>query len=182
VYPDENCPPVQTSCATAPNGGSPELTDVRLSVASAYVRLLGVPARREGGSEEVLRGKALFGEVGCAACHRPSFTTGAALEPELEAQLIWPYTDLLLHDLGPELSRGGPEGDAEAAEWRTSPLWGLGLVETVNGGRRMLHDGRARTLGEAIVWHGGEADASRTAYEGLSTPNREALHAFVESL
>ena len=181
-YPDENCPSAQTACAAAPSGGTPELTDVRLDVTAAYVRLLGVPARRAGDAEHVLRGKAVFHAVGCAACHRPSFTTGEAPEPELEGQQIWPYSDLLLHDLGPELAQGGPEGDATASEWRTAPLWSLGLVETVNGGRRLLHDGRARTIAEAVVWHAGEAEASRAAYVALSPEDRDALHAFVESL
>ena len=100
---------------------------------AAYVRLLGVPDRRGGDAQDVLRGKAVFHEVGCAQCHRPSFVTGPALEPELQGQTIWPYTDLLLHDLGPELAQGGPEGDASASEWRTAPLWSIGLLQTVNG-------------------------------------------------
>lgn len=182
LFPHENCPSVQLECGSAPHGGSPELTDVRLDVTAAYVRLLGVPARRGGDTDVVLRGKALFHEAGCAACHRPSFVTGTALEPELSEQRIWPYSDLLLHDLGPDLAQGGPEGDAGAAEWRTPPLWGLGLLEVVNGGRRLLHDGRARTIAEAVVWHGGEGERARDEYLALPGPDRAALDAFVDSL
>lgn len=182
LHPAENCPRAQASCAAAPTGGSPELTAVRLDVTAAYVRLLGVPARRGGDRDEVLRGKATFHQIGCARCHRPSFVTGPALEPELEAQTIWPYTDLLLHDLGPELAQGGPEADANAAEWRTAPLWSIGLLQTVNEGRRLLHDGRARSLAEAIAWHGGEAESSTEAYLLLPASARDELHAFIESL
>ncbi len=182
LHPDENCPRAQVSCGVAPTGGSPELTAVRLDVTAAYVRLLGVPTRRGGDNEDVLRGKVIFGELGCAQCHRPTFVTGPALEPELADQTIWPYTDLLLHDLGPGLAQGGPEGDASAAEWRTAPLWSIGLLQTVNGGRRLLHDGRARTIEEAIVWHGGEAASSTAAYLALSESQRDDLHVFIESL
>ncbi|MGH1342778.1 MAG: di-heme oxidoredictase family protein [Nannocystales bacterium] len=182
LHPTENCPRSQSSCASAPTGGSPELPAVRLDVTAAYVRLLGVPARRGGDREDVLRGKTVFHEVGCAQCHRPSFVTGPALEPELEGQTIWPYTDLLLHDLGPDLSQGGAEGDASPAEWRTAPLWSVGLLHTVHGGRRLLHDGRARSLAEAVVWHGGEAEASRAAYLLLPESARLDLHAFIDSL
>ncbi|MEM7157519.1 MAG: di-heme oxidoredictase family protein [Myxococcota bacterium] len=180
--PTNNCPPVQAECAAAPTGGEPELTETRLDVTAAYVRLLGVPARRDGDDIEVRRGKTLFHQLGCASCHHPSFVTGMAAESELESQTIWPYTDLLLHDMGSELAQGGPEGDAAASEWRTPPLWSLGLLETVGGSRRLLHDGRARSLEEAIAWHGGEAAASRDAYLELPALNRARLHAFIDSL
>lgn len=182
LQPQENCPAPQSACAASPNGGAPELTDVRLDVTATYVRLLGVPARRDGDHPEVLIGKAVFADVGCDRCHRPSFVTEDVLEEELRGQTIWPYTDLLLHDMGPTLAQGGAEGAASAAEWRTPPLWSLGLVDIVNGNRRLLHDGRARTLAEAIAWHGGEALAARDAYLALAADEREALHAFVESL
>ncbi|MEM6292529.1 MAG: di-heme oxidoredictase family protein [Myxococcota bacterium] len=183
LHPSENCPSGQDACAAAPTGGAPELTPVRLDVTAAYVRLLGVPARRNGNDPDTLRGKTLFGDVGCDACHRPTFVTGDAAEPELTGQQIWPYTDLLLHDLGPELAQGGPEAAATAAEWRTPPLWGLGLLEVVaDAPRRLLHDGRARTIAEAVAWHGGEAEASRDAYLELSAEHRALLDGFVDSL
>ena len=155
-FPYANCPGAQSACLAAPNGGSPELNATRLKVTVAYMRLLGVPARRGGDTTEVLQGKALFASVGCASCHRPSFRTRAdAAEPELAGQLVWPYTDLLLHDLGERLADHRKEGDAGPREWRTPPLWGLGLVPVVNGTRFLLHDGRARDLDEAILWHDG---------------------------
>lgn len=182
-FPYANCPGAQSACLAAPNGGSPELNATRLKVTVAYMRLLGVPARRGGDTTEVLQGKALFASVGCASCHRPSFRTRAdAAEPELAGQLVWPYTDLLLHDLGERLADHRKEGDAGPREWRTPPLWGLGLVPVVNGTRFLLHDGRARDLDEAILWHDGEAAASRLAYEQLSTVEQARLRAFVESL
>lgn len=182
-FPDTNCPGGQSACRAAPSGGTPELNASRLTVTVAYMRLLGVPTRRGGDSTEVLQGKALFTSVGCASCHRPSFRTRAdAAEPELANQLIWPYTDLLLHDLGDRLADHRREGDAGEREWRTPPLWGLGLVPVVNGARHLLHDGRARSIDEAILWHDGEAAQSRLAYEKLSATEQMRLRAFVESL
>lgn len=182
-FPDANCPGAQSACRAAPNGGSPELNATRLRVTVAYMRLLGVPRRRGGDTTEVLQGKAIFTSVGCASCHRPSFRTRAdAAEPELAGQLVWPYSDLLLHDLGERLADRRKEGDAGPREWRTPPLWGLGLVPVVNGARFLLHDGRARDLDEAILWHDGEAAASRIAYEQLSPTAQARLRAFVESL
>lgn len=182
IHPNENCPAVQVQCAAAATGGVPELTPVRLDVTAAYVRLLGVPARRSGDSVDVRRGKTVFGELGCNACHRPSYDTTDAIEPELANQRIWPYTDLLLHDMGDGLAEGAAEGVASGREWRTPPLWGLGLVETVNTRRHLLHDGRALTLEEAILWHGGESSDAREAYLALPSDARTLLHKFVESL
>lgn len=183
LHPDANCPAPQTACAAAPSGGSPELPALRMRVTASYLRLLAVPARREGDHPEVLRGKALFRAAGCASCHHPRFVTGAeVLEAELARQTIWPYTDLLLHDMGDGLADGLREGDADGREWRTPPLWGLGLLETVNDRRALLHDGRARNVDEAILWHGGEATAARTAYERLPETEAKALVRFVESL
>lgn len=181
--PKANCPAPQTACAAAPNGGTPELDASRLTAAAAYLRLLGVPPRRGGDARDVLQGKALFHGAGCAACHRPSFQTAAStLEPELASQTIWPYSDLLLHDLGEGLSDHRTEGAAGEREWRTPTLWGLGLVPIVNGARHLLHDGRARSVEEAILWHDGEAKASRVAFEKLAPDARARLVAFVESL
>ena len=182
LHPTPDCPPAQPACAAAPSGGTPELPSIRLHVTSAYVRLLGVPARRDGDDDEVLRGKTLFHALGCAACHRPSYVTADVPDPELSSQHIWPYTDLLLHDMGEPLADDRPEAAATGHHWRTAPLWGLGLVEQVNGTRHLLHDGRARTLPEAILWHAGEAEPARNAYTDLSATDRTRLHLFIESL
>lgn len=182
LFPSEDCRPGQIACLAAPNGGAPELTRVRLDVTAAFVALLAVPARRDGDSEVVLRGKARFASAGCASCHVPSFVTTDTARVELRAQRIWPYTDLLLHDMGERLSDHRTEDDVTPREWRTPPLWGTGLLEVVNGETRLLHDGRANGVEEAILWHDGEAEASRIAYERLDAAARAELVAFVESL
>jgi CxxC motif-containing protein (DUF1111 family) len=148
-----------------------------------YVRHLAVPARRALYDEQTLRGKELFYDAGCSACHTPKFVTARdAAEPALQYQLIWPYADLLLHDMGEGLADHRPEGVADGREWRTQPLWGIGLTEAVNGHTQFLHDGRARNLTEAILWHGGEAKAARDRFAAMSKEEREALIAFVNSL
>jgi CxxC motif-containing protein (DUF1111 family) len=148
-----------------------------------YSRNLAVPARRDVDAPEVLAGKKLFYDSGCASCHRPKFVTQRdSAEPEQSFQLIWPYTDLLLHDLGEGLADHRPEGDANGREWRTAPLWGLGLTETVSGHTFLLHDGRARNVLEAILWHGGEAQAARDRVVAMQRAEREALLAFLNSL
>jgi CxxC motif-containing protein (DUF1111 family) len=148
-----------------------------------YAQNLAVPRRRGHDKPEVLRGKALFSDLGCATCHNPSFKTGnVAGLPQLSNQKIWPYTDLLLHDMGEGLADNRPEGVADGREWRTAPLWGLGLTEVVSGHTFFLHDGRARNAEEAILWHGGEAQAARDGYAELSRAERAALLAFVNSL
>ena len=125
----------------------------------------------------------LFYEAGCTGCHTPKHATGRdGPDPALRGQLIWPYTDLLLHDMGEGLADGRPEGVADGQEWRTAPLWGIGLTETVNGHTYFLHDGRARNLTEAILWHGGEAQASRERFRQMPAADREALLAFLGSL
>lgn len=131
----------------------------------------------------VLRGKKVFYESGCVACHTPKYVTSRnADQPEHRFQLIWPYTDLLLHDMGEGLSDHRPVGDAQGQEWRTPPLWGIGLTEVVSGHTFFLHDGRARNLLEAILWHGGEAQAARDKVVELSLEDRNALIQFLESL
>lgn len=130
-----------------------------------------------------MKGQTLFQKTGCAACHQREFITGTVEDvPELSNQRIRPYTDLLLHDMGPELADGRPDGEATGTEWRTPPLWGLGLLETVNRQVRMLHDGRARSFEEAILWHGGEGARARERFKALSKAEREALVAFLRSL
>lgn len=183
-----DCTAAQAACLEAPNGNSErqggfELGPELLDLVTFYSQNLAVPARRDAQAAAVLKGKALFYDAGCAACHRPSFTTGTAPgQPHLSGQRIWPYSDFLLHDMGEGLADGRPEGDADGREWRTTPLWGLGLTETVSGHTFLLHDGRARNVEEAILWHGGEAQAARDAYAALAPEERAALLRFVNSL
>ena len=182
------CTARQEDCRRAPDGvqvalGDVEAPDQVLDLVAFYARNLAVPARRDVSSEDVLKGKSLFYGAGCAACHAPKFVTRRDAEPEAHAfQLIWPYSDLLLHDMGDGLADNRPEWRANGREWRTAPLWGIGLTETVNGHTKFLHDGRARNLLEAVLWHGGEAEAARRAVIGMTPGEREALLAFVGSL
>ncbi|HWP09567.1 MAG TPA: di-heme oxidoredictase family protein [Polyangiaceae bacterium] len=173
----------ESACNDAPNGGAPEVSDAILDALGLYARSLAVPARRSVEQPAVKRGEALFDKIGCTRCHAPTLRTGplAAL-PELPAEDIHPYTDLLLHDLGPDLSDERPVFTAEGAEWRTPPLWGLGLVKQVNGHTFLLHDGRARNASEAVLWHGGEALGARKAFTVLERQDRDALVAFLGSL
>lgn len=179
------CTAAQSACGRAPDGAGEEGVEVdpRLfALVSFYARNLAVPARAPE-TPEVLRGRAIFRDVGCAACHRPSFVTGTVPgRPEHSRQRIWPYTDLLLHDLGDGLADHRPEGAADGREWRTPPLWGLGRTEAVSGHNQLLHDGHARGALEAILWHGGEAQAAREAVVALAPEDRAALIAFLDSL
>jgi CxxC motif-containing protein (DUF1111 family) len=160
-----------------------ELSDSMLHAVSFYVQTLAVPARRDVEKEEVKAGKALFTKIGCASCHIPMQRTGVnVVFPELSNQVIFPYTDLLLHDMGEELADNRPEFDANGKEWRTPPLWGIGLTGIVNGHTNFLHDGRARNMTEAILWHGGEGAASREAFKNLPSTDRTKLLAFLKSL
>ena len=147
----------------------------------AYSRLLGLPARRDVDDPKVMRGEQLFMQIGCPRCHAPDATTGDS-HPfvELRGQQIHPYSDLLMHEMGPELADGS--GSEQASEWRTAPLWGLGMVETVSGETGFLHDGRARTPIEAVLWHGGEAEFAQNAVAELPGEDRDALLAFLLSL
>ena len=181
LFPVDDCG--RDDCLLAPNGGDPEVDDTVLDRVVVYSRALAVPARRAVDDPEVLLGRAAFYALTCDLCHTPSFTTGDfAPLPELSGQRVWPYTDLLLHDMGPELADRRPLGDADGQEWKTPPLWGLGLVPEVNGHSRYLHDGRARSLEEAILWHGGEAEAARDAFLGAPADERAALVRFLEDL
>lgn len=166
-----------------PNGGNPEISDDLFNKVVTYMRALAIPARRDHDEPEVLRGKLLFNQINCAACHRPQMTTGQDGSIDaLKGQKIWPYTDLLLHDMGPDLADGRPDFLATGNEWRTPPLWGIGLIPVVNGHTFLLHDGRARNVEEAILWHGGEAENAQKAFKNLNKADREALIRFVESL
>jgi CxxC motif-containing protein (DUF1111 family) len=182
------CTQAQTACREGPHGGDSEYDNLEANAQVTdlvlfYSRHLAVPARRDVDHPEVLRGKKLFHESGCIACHTPKFRTAPdGPEPELRNQLIWPYTDLLLHDMGPGLADGRPEGRADGTEWRTPPLWGIGLTQTVSGHSFFLHDGRARNLTEAILWHDGEARRAREAFRTMDKPDRAALLRFLNSL
>ena len=182
VHPLENCPTTQVDCVAAPNGGEPEIPKARAEKLLLYVRTLAVPAMRNIDDPTVRDGANLFLSAGCASCHTPTFRTGEAEIDALSNQVIHPFTDLLLHDMGPGLADGRPDHLASGSEWRTPPLWGLGLLEAVNGHTRLLHDGRARNFSEAILWHGGEADDSRDAFLDMSKDERDALIAFLRSL
>lgn len=177
------CTDAQTACLKAVNGNSPqydnlEAHSVITNLIDQYVANLSVPHRQFDDQAQVKQGQMLFNELGCYTCHRPSYT----LRSGVNSQTIWPYTDLLLHDMGEDLADHRPEGGANGREWRTPPLWGIGLLETVNGNAYYLHDGRARSLLEAILWHGGEAQASKEGVVALNAEQREALLAFVKSL
>lgn len=183
LIPGDNCTDAQSACAAAPHGGLPELTNDDLLKVVLYSSTLAVPAQRDYDDPDVIRGRALFQQAGCTACHRPEMQTGIhPTFPALSNQTIYPYTDLLLHDMGPGLADDRPDFLASGSEWRTPPLWGIGLFETVNGHTRYLHDGRARNLTEAILWHGGEAEAARDAFLNMSAEDREMLLAFLRSL
>lgn len=182
-----DCTEAQAACRAAPTGdGAEEGTEVTkqmMDLVTFYARNLGVPARRDVDDPTVLRGKRMFYESGCTACHRPKFVTARAFDGEEQSfQLIWPYSDLLLHDMGEGLADNRPEGQADGQEWRTPPLWGIGLTETVSGHTFFLHDGRARNLLEAILWHGGEAEAAKQRVVEMGKADREALLAFLNSL
>jgi CxxC motif-containing protein (DUF1111 family) len=186
--PHGDCTEAQADCLRLATGvqarlGDTEAPDPILDLVTYYSRHLAVPARRQSGFPEVLAGKKLFYASGCAACHRPKFLTSEdAPDKEFRAQLIWPYSDFLLHDMGEGLADGQVVGGATGREWRTPPLWGIGLTSTVTRKAFYLHDGRARNLEEAILWHGGEAERARDNYAKLTRADRESLIKFLESL
>ena len=205
VFPDEACTPSQKDCLAAPHGGGkaraktgivpaaqaakapPEIDDDTFAQVVFYTATIAPPARRKPNDPQVLRGQALFAQAQCAACHRPSYTTGEPLFPHLSTsrvsgQRIWPYTDLLLHDMGEDLADGRPDFLANGRQWKTPPLWGIGLFKDVNGHQRLLHDGRANGVLEAVLWHGGEAQGSKEQVLKFNAADRAALVKFVESL
>lgn len=188
LTPHENCTAVQTACQHAPSARASEREPTELSQADLnatvfYHRMLAVPARRNADDPQVLRGERLFQQAHCASCHIPELRTRKdAVLPWLADQLIRPYTDMLLHDMGAALADERPDFQASGREWRTPPLWGIGLAKTANPDAGFLHDGRARTLLEAILWHDGEARVAREAVRTMPTEDREALLRFLESL
>ncbi len=177
-----DCTPTQ-GCEVAPHGGEPEVSDEIASFIDFYASSLAVPARRNMKDSQVMAGAKLFNQSDCAACHTPRHVTGEAPgRADLSNQTIWPYTDLLLHDMGQGLADGRDEFMADGNEWRTPPLWGIGLAQQINPRAGFLHDGRAETLEQAILWHGGEAEESASSYRAMSATERSALIHFVESL
>jgi CxxC motif-containing protein (DUF1111 family) len=183
LYIEENCPPVQTACRAMPPGNRPELLDYSWDELHFWSVALDAPAARDQDNPQIIRGRQSFEKVRCAQCHVPEMRTGdyPAL-PEISKKTFRAYTDLLLHDMGPGLADGRPDFKAGPRDWRTAPLWGIGLSAQVNGSTHLLHDGRARNVLEAILWHGGEAQASRDLFAGLSKEERDDLIAFVNSL
>ncbi|CAM3871259.1 di-heme oxidoredictase family protein [Paracidovorax anthurii] len=194
-FAQETCTPAQKDCLAAPSGksadrqGQPgvEIDDKTLGDVVFYQAVLAPPARRDVNDAAVLRGQALFAQAQCAACHRPSYVTKEGPFPRLTSkalsgQRIWPYTDMLLHDMGEGLADGRPDFQANGRQWKTPPLWGTGLIQDVNGHTRLLHDGRARGVLEAILWHGGEAEDARQNVLRMDKADRDALVKFVESL
>ncbi len=184
LFPKSICTQLQPGCDELPGGGEPELEMTIEKAVLFYVSHLAVPARRAIGAPEVVTGRRIFEDIGCASCHRPGWVTGVSADfPALSSQTIWPYTDLLLHDMGAGLDDGLSEGEATGSEWRTPPLWGIHLAQVVGGkGIGFLHDGRARNFKEAIMWHGGEAAAARDAWAHSSQVDREKLIWFLKSL
>jgi len=183
LFPEENCTPAQKACRRAPSGGHPELSDADLDAIEFYLANLAAPPQRKLTDPQVVLGAKVFTDTGCTACHRPSLQTGPNERFPLTAnRSIAPYTDLLLHDMGRGLADGRPDYQANGRQWRTPPLWGIGLVPLINEHSQYLHDGRARNLQEAILWHDGEARAARQRYAATAKKRREALLAFLQSL
>jgi CxxC motif-containing protein (DUF1111 family) len=191
VFPKEACTDRQADCLAAPHGGAAkdgaEIDDTTLGHVVFYQSTLAPAARRQAREPEVLRGQKLFQSAQCAVCHRPSYVTRGAPFPALSSpkvanQTIWPYTDLLVHDMGEALADHRPDGQASGRQWKTPALWGTGLIRDVNGHQRLLHDGRANGVLEAVLWHGGEAEGSKQQVLKMSAAERAALVKFVESL
>ena len=183
-----DCTEAQKDCLAMPNGVQERLGPVEapppvMDLVTFYSQNLAVPARRDLDRPEVLAGKKLFYDMGCTSCHTPKFVTRRGTPNKAQAfQLIWPYSDFLLHDMGEGLADGQQVGEATGNDWRTPPLWGIGLTETVNGNTFFLHDGRARNLTEAVLWHGGEARKARDRFAAARAADRDALIKFLESL
>ena len=175
-FPESPCTDLQPTCRAAPDGAPQDGLEIPESLFDYVVHFVAhLPPPKSGKlTDRVRRGRQTFSNIGCAACHRPSFETNHGE--------IWPYTDLLLHDMGDGLADHRPEGNATGREWRTAPLWGIGTVRKVSGHTTLLHDGRARNVTEAILWHDGEAAAAREAFRALSPEDKKGLVAFVNAL
>ena len=184
LYPDMNCPGPQTDCAAQAPGNQPELIDSDWEELTFWELALAVPARRNVTDPQFQRGEKLFAEAQCAVCHVPQLTTADTFPvlPQLAKQTFRAYTDLLLHDMGEGLADGRPDFLASGRDWRTQPLWGIGLSQTVSGSNHFLHDGRARSITEAILWHGGEAEGAKERFRRMGRAEREALLRFLEGV
>lgn len=183
-FPDDDFSEIQRSYYDEiHNGGNPEVSYKQLDRISLYIKSLAVPAKRNLDQPEYSLGRKLFYDIGCESCHKASFITGDSDEiSALNNQEIYCYTDLLLHDMGEGLADNLPDHDATGTEWKTPPLWGIGLINTVNKHTRLLHDGRARNTEQAILWHDGEAKTTKDKFTNLMESERKALILFVESL
>jgi len=186
LFPEQVCTSPQKNCREQAHGAPPgavELSDELLALVVGFTQNLGVPARRAPKDGVALAGRARFYEVGCTSCHHPRFETKPSrAQPHLGEQVIWPYSDFLLHDMGPELADHRTDYEASGREWRTAPLWGVGLSASIAGVESYLHDGRARSLEEAILWHGGEAEVTKRRFVALSRSERNELLAFLSWL
>ncbi|SFK52791.1 CxxC motif-containing protein, DUF1111 family [Methylophaga sulfidovorans] len=183
IHPKENCTLVQSDCLKALSGGEPELREAQLNAVTVYMQLLAIPKPLSIDNEQLLLGQQMFNKSNCLACHHAKFTTSKETKPQqLASTTISPYSDFLLHDMGEGLADGRPDQGATGREWRTTPLWAIGLSKIVNSHANYLHDGRARTLLEAILWHGGEAQASQQAVINMSSEQREALLNYLQRL
>lgn len=190
LFPNQPCRPTQTLCNQSAHGNDKqsdgkqavELPDSLLQLTTDFVANIGIVASRNVRKEGVIKGQEIFYKTGCQSCHQPSFKTGESSYPHLSSQTIWPFSDLLLHDMGEGLSDGRPDYLATGREWRTAPLWGVGLAEKINGNQNYLHDGRALTIEQAILWHGGEAKRVRKNFVQLKSKLRNQLVEFVKSL
>ena len=182
LFMNQNCTAAEVACKRTASSTAPEISDADFAALVDYMNTLAPPARRPG-NETTRLGEGLFEEWQCAACHFPAMRTGPLPGfPEVAGRTIHPYTDLLLHDMGEGLADGRPDYEASGRDWRTTPLWGIGLVPMVTAHPTYLHDGRARNLTEAILWHGGEAESARGFFADASAKDREALLAFLNSL
>jgi CxxC motif-containing protein (DUF1111 family) len=183
LFPDENCTAAQPACQLSPSAGKSELSAEQLDAVEFYHFALAAPRQRNVDDAEVQRGAVLFKQAQCAACHVPELKTSEFVPlPALSHQTIHPYTDLLLHDMGKKLADNRPDYLAAGREWRTPPLWGIGLAQKIEPRAGFLHDGRARTLLEAVLWHGGEGAVAAQTVKKMSAPDRHALLKFLESL
>ncbi|TDO99740.1 di-heme oxidoredictase family protein [Marinomonas balearica] len=186
--PSGDCTSKQLKCIQAPNGNTAHIEDLEVGHFQSdrvdeFVALSRPPAMRNLQEPWFIEGKAIFDKLACASCHTPKMTSGSNVKYDaLKNRRFYPFTDLLLHDMGRELANEFPVFNAEPQEWRTAPLWGIGLSEAVSGRKGFLHDGRAATIEEAILWHGGEAEPHKNAYKALSKANRDLFMKFLESL
>jgi len=183
IFPKQNCMPIQIDCANQIAGGKEEISKVQIHRLVVYMQTLAPPRQRNVQNKEVIEGNILFNNIGCNNCHTPAYITGKhKTHPELSNRIIKPYSDFLLHDMGSGLDDGVKEGNAESYEWKTPPLWGIGLVKTVNRHTRFLHDGRAGSIEEAILWHNGEGLKSKEGYISLNEIERNKVIKFLNSL